>query len=126
MTHFSISLDGMVCMDIGASTGGVYGLHAARQGKERCIPLMWDMASLHGNCARTKGLSVWKKQTSAMSHRKISMMCSILLRWMSHYFLTKVLPAAYALLKDSGQMVCLIKPQFEAGQKKVGKERRGT
>lgn len=32
--------------------------------------------------------------------------------------LTKVLPAAYALLKDGGQMVCLIKPQFEAGREK--------
>ena len=57
-----------------------------RQGQRKCIPSMWDMASLHGNCARTQGLSVWKKQTSAMSHRKISMMCSILLRWMSHLF----------------------------------------
>ena len=55
-------------------------------GQRKCIPSMWDMASLHGNCARTQGLSVWKKQTSAMSHRKISMMCSILLRWMSHLF----------------------------------------
>ena len=36
--------------------------------------------------------------------------------------LTKVLPAAYALLKDGGQMVCLIKPQFEAGREKVGKK----
>jgi 23S rRNA (cytidine1920-2'-O)/16S rRNA (cytidine1409-2'-O)-methyltransferase len=36
--------------------------------------------------------------------------------------LTKVLPAAKELLKDKGEMVCLIKPQFEAGREKVGKK----
>ena len=36
--------------------------------------------------------------------------------------LTKVLGPAQALLKEDGQMVCLIKPQFEAGREKVGKK----
>ena len=36
--------------------------------------------------------------------------------------LTKVLNPAKALLKDSGEMICLIKPQFEAGREKVGKK----
>lgn len=36
--------------------------------------------------------------------------------------LTKVLGPARALLKDGGEMVCLIKPQFEAGREKVGKK----
>ena len=36
--------------------------------------------------------------------------------------LTKVLPAAANLLKDEAYMVCLIKPQFEAGREKVGKK----
>lgn len=36
--------------------------------------------------------------------------------------LSKVLPAARDLLKEEGQMVCLIKPQFEAGREKVGKK----
>ena len=36
--------------------------------------------------------------------------------------LTKVLGPAYQLLKAHGQMVCLIKPQFEAGREKVGKK----
>ena len=36
--------------------------------------------------------------------------------------LTKVLGPAKELLKDGGQMVCLIKPQFEAGKDKVGKK----
>ena len=36
--------------------------------------------------------------------------------------LTKILEPARNLLKDGGQMVCLIKPQFEAGREKVGKK----
>jgi len=36
--------------------------------------------------------------------------------------LTKILPPAYALLKEDAHMVCLIKPQFEAGREKVGKK----
>ena len=36
--------------------------------------------------------------------------------------LSKILGPAWALLKDGGQMVCLIKPQFEAGRDKVGKK----
>ena len=36
--------------------------------------------------------------------------------------LTKVLPPVYELLKEQGQVVCLIKPQFEAGREKVGKK----
>ena len=36
--------------------------------------------------------------------------------------LTKILPPAWDLLKEGGEMVCLIKPQFEAGREKVGKK----
>ena len=36
--------------------------------------------------------------------------------------LTLVLPVAYRFLAESGEMVCLIKPQFEAGREKVGKK----
>jgi aspartate carbamoyltransferase regulatory subunit len=36
--------------------------------------------------------------------------------------LTKVLPVAYELLKDGGEIAALIKPQFEAGKEKVGKK----
>ena len=36
--------------------------------------------------------------------------------------LTKVLPAVKQLLKENGEVVCLIKPQFEAGREKVGKK----
>ena len=36
--------------------------------------------------------------------------------------LSKIFPAAYSILVEEGEMVCLIKPQFEAGRDKVGKK----
>ena len=36
--------------------------------------------------------------------------------------MTKVLPPVRQLLKEDGEIVCLIKPQFEAGREKVGKK----
>ena len=85
MTHFSISLDGMVCMDIGASTGGFTDC-MLQNGAKKVYSVDVGYGQFAWKLRQAQGLSVWKKQTSAMSHRKISMMCSILLRWMSHLF----------------------------------------
>ena len=41
---------------------------------------------------------------------------------MSFISLRLILPALRGLMKDSGQLICLIKPQFEAGKEKVGKK----
>ena len=94
MTHFSISLDGMVCMDIGASTGGFT------------------------DCMLQNGA----KKVYSVTPEDIDDVLDFASVDVSFISLTKVLPAAYALLKDGGQMVCLIKPQFEAGREKVGKK----
>ena len=83
MTHFSISLDGMVCMDIGASTGGFTDC-MLQNGAKKVYSV--DVGYGQLSTSAQKAVEMWKKQTSAMSHRKISMMCSILLRWMSHLF----------------------------------------
>ena len=60
MTHFGITLEGKVCMDIGASTGGFTDCML------QFMLWTWDMVSLRGNCGRMNGLSVWKRQTSVM------------------------------------------------------------
>ena len=65
MTHFGITLEGKVCMDIGASTGGFTDA-CSRTVRSKFMLWTWDMVSLHGNCVRMNGLSVWKRQTSVM------------------------------------------------------------
>lgn len=65
MTHFGITLEGKVCMDIGASTGGFTDC-MSRTARSKFMLWTWDMVSLRGNCGRMNGLSVWKRQTSVM------------------------------------------------------------
>ena len=65
MTHFGITLEGKVCMDIGASTGGLRTV-CSRTARSKFMLWTWDMVSLRGNCGRMNGLSVWKRQTSVM------------------------------------------------------------
>ena len=64
MTHFGITLEGKVCMDIGASTGGF--TDCMLQNGAVKVYAVDDMVSLRGNCGRMNGLSVWKRQTSVM------------------------------------------------------------
>ena len=114
MEQWGFLLDGMICMDIGASTGGftdcmlqngatkVYSVDVG-QGQ-----LAWKL--------RNDERVVCMEQTN---FRYVTLdFASVDVSFIS---LTKILIPARNLLKAGGQMVCLIKPQFEAGRGKVGK-----
>lgn len=122
MTHFGITLDGKVCMDIGASTGGftdcmlqngaskVYSVdvgYGQFAWKLRQDPRVVCMEKTNIRYVTTEDID------DALDFTSVDV---------SFISLTKVLGPARALLKDNGQMVCLIKPQFEAGREKVGKK----
>lgn len=65
MKHFDITMDGKVCMDIGASTGGFTDC-MLQNGAKRCMPWMSDMDSLHGSCVRMSVWCAWKRPISGM------------------------------------------------------------
>lgn len=65
MKHFDITMDGKVCMDIGASTGGFTDC-MLQMVLKRCMPWMSDMASLHGSCVRMSAWCAWKRPISGM------------------------------------------------------------
>ena len=118
MTHFSISLDGMVCMDIGASTGGFTDCMLQNGAKK-----VYSVDVGYGQFAwklRQDPRVVCMEKTNIryVTPEDIDDVLDFASVDVSFISLTKVLPAAYALLKDGGQMVCLIKPQFEAGREK--------
>ena len=122
MTHFSISLDGMVCMDIGASTGGFTDCMLQNGAKK-----VYSVDVGYGQFAwklRQDPRVVCMEKTNIryVTPEDIDDVLDFASVDVSFISLTKVLPAAYALLKDGGQMVCLIKPQFEAGREQVGKK----
>ena len=96
MTHFGVEPAGKVCMDVGASTGGFTDC-MLQNGAVK----VYSVDVGHGQLD-------WKLRNDE--------------RVVSFISLTKVLGPVRELLTGDGQVVCLIKPQFEAGREKVGKK----
>lgn len=122
MTHFGITLDGKVCMDIGASTGGFTDCMLQNGARK-----VYSVDVGYGQFAwvlRQDPRVVCMEKTNIryVTPEDIDDVLDFASVDVSFISLTKVLPAAHELLRDNGQMVCLIKPQFEAGREKVGKK----
>lgn len=122
MTHFDLTLSGKVCMDIGASTGGFTDC-MLQNGAAKVYAV--DVG--HGQLAwklRNDERVVCMEKTNFryMVREDIAEELDFASVDVSFISLTKILLPARGLLKDGGQMVCLIKPQFEAGRDKVGKK----
>lgn len=122
MTHFGVSLQDKICLDVGASTGGftdcmlqngavkVYAIDVGRG------QLAWKL--------RNDPRVVCMEKTNIRyvvpgDIREEADFSSIDVSFIS---LTKVLAPVRELLGPQGEIVCLIKPQFEAGREKVGKK----
>lgn len=122
MTNFDIELDGKVCMDVGSSTGGftdcmlqngavkVYSVDVGHG------QLDWKLRNDERVVCMEKTNIRYVKPTDI---RDALDFASIDVSFIS---LTKVLLPVKELLKEDGCIVCLIKPQFEAGREKVGKK----
>ena len=122
MNHFDIELQNKVCMDIGASTGGFTDC-MLQNGASKVYAV--DVG--YGQFAwklRTDERVVCMEKTNIryVTPEDIGEPLDFASVDVSFISLSKVLPAARELLKDGGEMVCLIKPQFEAGKENVGKK----
>ena len=121
MECFDVSLSGKICMDVGSSTGGftdcmlqngavkVYAVdvgHGQLDWKLRNDPRVICMEKTNIRYVKPEDIED-RIQFSSIDVSFIS--------------LTKVLGPVKELLTDDGEIVCLIKPQFEAGREKVGK-----
>ncbi len=122
METFGISMEGKVAADIGASTGGFTDC-ALQRGAAKVFAidvgygqLAWKLRSDPRvvNMERTNIRYVRPEDIGELLD-----FASIDVAFIS---LTKVLEPAKALLKDTGEIVALIKPQFEAGRGNVGKK----
>lgn len=119
---FNIGLEGKISLDIGASTGG------------------FTDCMLQNGAAKVYAIDVgygqfaWKLRNDSrvvcMERTNIRYVTPEMLGEaadfasidVSFISLRKVLPAVIGLLKEDGKIICLIKPQFEAGREKVGKK----
>lgn len=119
---FPISLSGKVCMDIGASTGGFTDC-MLQNGASKVYAV--DVG--YGQFAwklRNDPRVVCMEKTNIryVTREQIGEPLQFASADVSFISLSKVLPVASSLLDGDAEMVCLIKPQFEAGREKVGKK----
>ena len=117
---FPVKAEGKICLDIGSSTGGFtdcllqYGairVHAVDVGTNQ---LVWKL--------RTDPRVVVKEQFNAryMTPADLGEKVQLIVSDVSFISLTKILPAAYDCLEDGGDMLVLIKPQFELQPEDIG------
>ena len=117
---FPVKAEGKICLDIGSSTGGftdcllqngAIRVHAVDVGTNQ---LVWKL--------RTDPRVVVKEQFNAryMTPADLGEKVQLIVSDVSFISLTKILPAAYDCLEEGGDMLVLIKPQFELQPEDIG------
>lgn len=118
---FGVDPTGMTCLDVGSSTGGFTDcmlqrganrVHAIDVGTNQ---LVWKL--------RSDPRVIVKEQFNArhMTPDDIGEPIDLAVTDVSFISLTKILPPMFSTLKESGQIICLIKPQFELNREDIGK-----
>ncbi len=122
MKSFSLNLDGKICMDVGASTGGftdcmlmngavkVYSIDVGYG------QLAWKLRS------DSRVVNLERTNFRYVTHDHVPDKIDFSSVDVSFISLKLILPVLYTLLSDKGEAVCLVKPQFEAGREKIGKK----
>lgn len=117
-----ITLAGSVCGDIGASTGGFTDC-MLQNGAVKVYAVDVGYGQLAWSL-RSDERVVCLERTNAryLTHEQVPDELDFASVDVSFISLKLILPALRGLMKSSGQVVCLVKPQFEAGKEKVGKK----
>ena len=122
MNSFEVSLDGKICMDVGASTGGFTDC-MLQNGAVKVYSIDVGYGQLDWKLRNDQRVVCMEKTNIRYvlpeNLQEPADFSSIDVSFIS---LTKVLLPVRNLLTENGEIVCLIKPQFEAGREKVGKK----
>lgn len=122
MQNFDIELTGKVCMDVGSSTGGFTDC-MLQNGAVKVYAVDVGHGQLDWKLRNDERVVCMEKTNIRyVTPEDIADRIQFSSIDVSFISLTKVLLPVKELLTDDGQVVCLIKPQFEAGREKVGKK----
>ena len=122
VNEFGVDLGGKTCMDVGSSTGGftdcmlqngAVKVFAIDVGTNQ---LAWKLRT------DERVVSMEKTNIRYVTPEDIGQLVEFVSIDVAFISLTKVLGPVYELMADGAEIVCLIKPQFEAGREKVGKK----
>ena len=123
LEHFAIPVDGLICLDVGASTGGftdcllargALRVHAVDVGKGQ---LDWKLRN-DPRVVLHEGLNARYLRFEDIGEQVDLIVCDV-----SFISVTLILPAVAPLLRPGGRMVILVKPQFEVGKGPGGQGR---
>ena len=122
MTHFGVTLKDKVCMDVGSSTGGFTDC-MLQNGAVKVFAIDVGHGQLDWKLRNDERVVCMEKTNIRyVVPEDLGEAADFSSIDVSFISLTKVLLPVYHLLKEDGAVVCLIKPQFEAGREKVGKK----
>ena len=122
MQTFPLTLTGKICADIGASTGGFTDC-MLQNGAKKVYAVDVGYGQLDWKL-RNDARVVCMERINAryLTHEEIPEELDFASVDVSFISLKLIFPALYGLLREGGEIACLIKPQFEAGREKVGKK----
>ncbi len=122
LDYFGADVNGKIAIDVGASTGG-FSDCLLRRGVKKLFSvdvgygqLAWEIRN------NPKVVCMERTNIRYVTHEQIPDIIELSVIDVSFISLKIVLPAVRNLMGDSGNVYCLIKPQFEAGKDKVGKK----
>jgi len=119
---FHLDLSGVVAVDIGASTGGFTDC-MLKNGARKVYAIDVGYGQLDWSLRNDpRVVNMEKVNIRYLETEKISEKADFISIDVSFISLKLVFPVAAQLLSDDGKLVCLVKPQFEAGRKQVGKK----
>lgn len=122
INEFQIDLKDCICMDVGASTGGFTDC-MLQNGAKKVYAIDVGYGQFDWKLRNdSRVVCMEKTNVRYITHDDIKEEADFASIDVSFISLTKVLPAVLGVLNEYGKLVCLIKPQFEAGRQKVGKK----
>lgn len=121
LSMYPIDLTDAVMVDIGASTGGFTDC-ALQNGARKVFAIDVGYNQLAWKLRQdSRVINMEKQNIRTVTPEQLGELSDFISIDVAFISLDKVLPVAVTLLKDSGSLVALIKPQFEAGRERVGK-----
>lgn len=119
---FPIDPSGLTCIDCGASTGGFTDV-LLKNGAAKVYSVDVGYGQLAWSLRQDERvINMERTNIRYISTEQIPEPIDLAVMDLSFISIKLVLPAVCSLLKDSGELMCLIKPQFEAGREEVGKK----
>ncbi len=120
--EFGLNLEGCICLDIGASTGGFTDC-MLMNGAEKVYSIDVGYGQLAWKLRQdSRVVNMERTNFRYVTHEEIPEEIDFASVDVSFISLKHIIPPMHTLLRQGGQAVCLIKPQFEAGKDKVGKK----